>query len=310
MRLFLLVISIFQFLQLFGQTTITIPVEYDAALGYHDGYGTEFNNYSNATYNGAYCIPGAIGGLNVNRALIKFNMEAVPSCAEIIDARIDLYATGPIGLLNGHSIGNNQARLSRVIQNWNINTVNWVNQPNKTNINSVVLPPSSSSNQNYLNVNVTGLVNDMINLGNFGFIFHQEIEQTTHVMTFCSNDHPSISKRPVLRITYIDCDEDEDTTGITPIILDSNFLLIPNVFTPNSDGINDLFEIQLYQQKEVEVQIFNRWGQEVFSSRDLNPSWDGTFNGIQCSEGVYFVKYKIVFINNEMKKGYSYIHKE
>lgn len=64
---------------------------------------------------------------------------------------------------------------------------------------------------------------------------------------------------------------------------------MPNIFTPNGDGSNDLFYPINYQYlKHAELLIFNRWGQLVFNGIDGNLSWDGNFNGQQCSDGTYF----------------------
>ena len=70
---------------------------------------------------------------------------------------------------------------------------------------------------------------------------------------------------------------------------------IPSAFTPNGDGINDLFKLKLNcLLSEFHFRIFNRWGKEIFESRDVNKGWDGTFSGIKLPPGayVYFIDYK------------------
>lgn len=60
---------------------------------------------------------------------------------------------------------------------------------------------------------------------------------------------------------------------------------MPNVFTPNDDGINDNFEIEgLEQFDRVELLIFNRWGNEVYRSTNYQNNW----NGQNLLEGVYY----------------------
>lgn len=63
----------------------------------------------------------------------------------------------------------------------------------------------------------------------------------------------------------------------------------PNAFTPNGDGLNDDFRISLFRPCDTySLNIFNRWGQEVFSSGDAaNAVWDGTFHGAAAEQGVY-----------------------
>ncbi len=64
---------------------------------------------------------------------------------------------------------------------------------------------------------------------------------------------------------------------------------IPNGFTPNNDGINDFFEVIQYLPIEnYHLIIFNRWGNEIFATRDPNILWDGTYNGKKCPAGTYF----------------------
>jgi len=68
---------------------------------------------------------------------------------------------------------------------------------------------------------------------------------------------------------------------------------IPNVFTPNNDGVNDLLELK-FSSKVMELTIMNRWGNKVFSSLDANTmKWNGTWQGNNCEEGVYFYELKI-----------------
>jgi gliding motility-associated-like protein len=63
---------------------------------------------------------------------------------------------------------------------------------------------------------------------------------------------------------------------------------IPNIFTPNADGKNDYFKIEnIEQYPKNSVQIFNRWGKEVFSSSPYNNS-DSKFDGKDLPDGVYF----------------------
>lgn len=65
-------------------------------------------------------------------------------------------------------------------------------------------------------------------------------------------------------------------------------IFIPNAFSPNNDGVNDYFKIiSLGEIKLENFRIYNRWGQLLFESENLNDKWNGTFNGIQEEIGVY-----------------------
>jgi gliding motility-associated-like protein len=66
-------------------------------------------------------------------------------------------------------------------------------------------------------------------------------------------------------------------------------ILVPNAFTPNQDGLNDVFRIirTLNIERVYDVFVFNRWGQKVFEGRNSTDFWDGTFNGQPQGLGVY-----------------------
>lgn len=63
-----------------------------------------------------------------------------------------------------------------------------------------------------------------------------------------------------------------------------------NVFTPNNDGINDVFDLKIENDVSYHLQIFNRWGEKVFESKDKNVDWNGKVNntGKDCAPGSYF----------------------
>ena len=64
---------------------------------------------------------------------------------------------------------------------------------------------------------------------------------------------------------------------------------IPSAFTPNGDGLNDVFRLcNMMYQRLIEFSVFNRWGQMVFhNTTDPKKGWDGTFNGTPQDIGVY-----------------------
>ena len=87
--------------------------------------------------------------------------------------------------------------------------------------------------------------------------------------------------------SYILFDNLSLTKGVPKLDLE-----LPNVFTPNGDGINDTYAFHLEGvYDEINYQIFNRWGEQVYQGNGFSNPWDGThLNGNPCEEGVYFVK--------------------
>ncbi len=77
---------------------------------------------------------------------------------------------------------------------------------------------------------------------------------------------------------------------------------IANIFTPNGDGINDNYFLDLTGLGAIRASIYNRWGNLV-ASGETSLNWDGTFNEQECSDGVYFVQ--IEFENNTIN---GFIH--
>jgi gliding motility-associated-like protein len=82
---------------------------------------------------------------------------------------------------------------------------------------------------------------------------------------------------------------------------------IPNTFTPNDDGINDSFFIRGVGLKTEGflMEIFDRWGSMMFSTRDINKAWDGTFKGVKVAEGTYVYKVKVYCDNGKGKKEFK-----
>ena len=66
-------------------------------------------------------------------------------------------------------------------------------------------------------------------------------------------------------------------------------LVMPNAFSPNGDGANDVYKAKkAVSIVEFRAMIFNRWGQKIYEWNDVNGGWDGTHNGKDVSDGAYF----------------------
>lgn len=71
---------------------------------------------------------------------------------------------------------------------------------------------------------------------------------------------------------------------------------VPDAFTPNNDGQNDVLTLFLPKVASYNLHVYNRWGNVIFSSSDVNQKWDGTYAGIPCDTGDYtwVISYKPV----------------
>ncbi len=78
---------------------------------------------------------------------------------------------------------------------------------------------------------------------------------------------------------------------------------IPTAFTPNGDGLNDVFRIgNIKYDRLDDFSIYNRWGQLVYhNTYDPTQGWDGTFNGVKQDMGTYFYNIVITTPNGKTK---------
>ncbi len=123
-----------------------------------------------------------------------------------------------------------------------------------------------------------------------------------HVLTFyylCTNIYEMrLKRRFILAFTVILASplaafaDDEDNDSVPAI--EKSLLQMPNAFSPNGDGINDIYKPKSGYQNitDFHAYIFNRWGQKLFEWSNPAEGWDGTFRGKPVKEGVYFVVVK------------------
>jgi gliding motility-associated-like protein len=71
---------------------------------------------------------------------------------------------------------------------------------------------------------------------------------------------------------------------------EEQYFYVPNSFTPNSDGKNELFSYSGANIYIQEVIVFNRWGQQIYVEKDGFSGWDGTYRGKLCPDGIYQVQ--------------------
>jgi gliding motility-associated-like protein len=85
----------------------------------------------------------------------------------------------------------------------------------------------------------------------------------------------------------------------------NNSLFIPNIFSPNGDGENDILFVRGEYIEHIEFAVYDRWGAEVFRSNDIHRGWDGTYKGAPCHTGVYAYYVIAQFTDGEQltKKG-------
>ena len=88
-----------------------------------------------------------------------------------------------------------------------------------------------------------------------------------------------------------------------PCMDDEAAVFVPNIFSPNSDGKNDVLKIEGNGLSNIYWTIYDRWGNRVFESFDQSIGWDGTKEGTPLGTGtyVYYLKATCIITNTEVK---------
>ncbi len=92
-----------------------------------------------------------------------------------------------------------------------------------------------------------------------------------------------------------------------PVQVTKNYTLyVPNAFTPNADGVNDMYEVFGNKKalKFIEFMVFNRWGEMIYKSNDIDFTWDGKFKGDFVGMGVYTYQLHVTFMDGYSDRDY------
>lgn len=93
-----------------------------------------------------------------------------------------------------------------------------------------------------------------------------------------------------------------DSVTLYVEIFNEYFVYVPNTFIPDGDRVNEVFSGSFIGVQSVEIEIFNRWGQLIFSSTDIDFEWDGTYKGRKVQNGTYVWKLKVLPLNKVDKE--------
>ncbi len=103
-------------------------------------------------------------------------------------------------------------------------------------------------------------------------------------------DAPQASPAQTTTYTVTVADSACSAAASVTINIDPCDILVPTAFTPNGDGMNDFFRVvgRLGYFRDFKFSIYNRWGERVFYTEDIDAGWDGTYKGITADLGTYF----------------------
>lgn len=108
--------------------------------------------------------------------------------------------------------------------------------------------------------------------------------ETRYVLTITYNDHCKTSADVLIGVE-----------GAEPFF-------VPNSFSPNGDGNNDVFQIYGVGIKTIDLKIFNRWGELVYESNNQFDGWDGTYKGVLQQPGVYVYNVYVTYLNDKKEQ--------
>lgn len=122
-------------------------------------------------------------------------------------------------------------------------------------------------------------------------------------------DCASVNASPLETQTYTLSIVDEDgctaDTTFEIIVRNDQVFYVPSAFTPNGDGVNETFSVKSDGVVDFKFQIFDRWGNLVFETTDVNEEWDGTFRGSALPPDVFVYRVYADFLDKSSlrKKG-------
>ncbi len=127
--------------------------------------------------------------------------------------------------------------------------------------------------------------------------FHNDAN--TNLQTF--SNPISITYNYIDDVTVFLC---SDTITPPPPVTE-NYLYVPNAFSPNGDGNNDFLFVRGKNIQELTFKVYDRWGQRVFETNNINEGWDGKYNGQEMENAVFVYYLTLTYADGktEVKKG-------
>ncbi|MCB9194485.1 MAG: gliding motility-associated C-terminal domain-containing protein [Flavobacteriales bacterium] len=98
------------------------------------------------------------------------------------------------------------------------------------------------------------------------------------------------------------CTKDDSVlVTVHELLCDEPDIFLPNAFSPNGDGSNDVLYVRGRFISAMELQIFDRWGEKVFETTDQSVGWDGTFNGKPVDPAVFVYHLQVTCVDGQSR---------
>jgi len=223
------------------------------------------------------------GDTSIIRSLLFFNINFLPSGYTVLSAKLSLYHN-PTSSEGQHSSmsGPNKSLIQRIITPWQEDYVTWNTQPQTTTQNQVLVSASTSSTQNFIDIDVTQLVVDMMNnpTASYGFMIKLQDENYYRKLVFASSDHSDSALHPKLEVCL-----QASSTSISSINGNKSSI---TVFPNPADNFVSI-SIKDFNE-DIIVSLFDITGRKLMEKSVLSSQTQ--FDVSRFANGVYFLEIK------------------
>jgi gliding motility-associated-like protein len=173
-----------------------------------------------------------------------------------------------------------------------------INQPDEL---QVIFDPAKIKVELGDSITLEPIINSSLNIASYTWTPGDSTLSASNIV----NPSADPTRNTRYNLTVVDVNGCRDSAQLVVEVDFNRNVYIPNVFTPNGDGPNDEFRIFTCNgvSKIKTVGLFDRWGNQVYSAKDLSPEcagvrlWDGRFNSKIANAGVYVYVIEIEFVD-------------
>ena len=112
-------------------------------------------------------------------------------------------------------------------------------------------------------------------------------------------EHPGLYPVALVVTNETGC---SDTLVKTVEVVGDYHFYVPNAFTPNGDGRNDVFSAEVSEAKHFRMEVYSRWGELIFATNDAATGWDGSFRGTASKQDTYVWRAVVTSTDGDLKK--------
>jgi trimeric autotransporter adhesin len=286
------------------------------------GSGAQTYNWDNGVTNGVAFVPGSTatytvtgtsssGCTDTDQVTVTVNqlptVDAGPDQTICLGMPVTLSGSGAQTYTWDNGITNNDSFTPSGTQTYTVvgTDVNGCQDTSEVTITVVPAPTASLSSDisSGMPVLTVEFYNNSTNATDYSFNYgNGQSYQTTDLSYQPTVNYGSAGVYTVVLTASNGICYDTSNVVIT-VYYNPLLITVPNIFTPDGDGVNDQFFLTLENATSLEVTIVNRWGNNIAAYSGVNGFWDGKVNGSLAEEGVYFYKYTATGLDGTTQTG-------